>query len=223
MNTKKIKFTTGESVRVKDGFVDPDADLNMGGWQGRVQEIYKEHGTFMVHFDSITIQNIPSSYIERCEEEGYDWTSYGFDSDDLEITTSRDRRKDVESAIKKVVANFRYAHLGEEGRDMDKVLAGVDSDDALGILHAWENYLSENLTFPFVAEVSELLTPSRLKIGSKVKVRGISAIDDRYGVIARLQVGRKIVDHPFCDLEVPKASSPNHNPLQLYVVWYANQ
>jgi len=34
-----LVLKVGDSVRVKTGVLDPDLSLDIGGWQGRVQEV----------------------------------------------------------------------------------------------------------------------------------------------------------------------------------------
>jgi len=219
----KLSIKVGDSVRVIDGFFDEQTDHDLGGWQGRVQEIYEERGSALIHFDSITIEQMPSAYIQICEEDGCSWTEYGFGFEDLEIAEPRDRKSDVKKVEQAREGEFRYAHLGIEGRDIDQVLKDVAPDDLMGQFQAWENYLSENLTFPFVAEVEGMTRSRQVREGARVKVRGLDDIDDQYGIIAKVQLGRRILHHPLSDLEVVKTSSPNHDPLQTYALWFTHR
>ncbi len=75
--------------------------------------------------------------------------------------------------------------LGEEGRRIQQVLAGLDLDDDFEVLHAWEDYLTEKLTFPFEAVIAEFQEYGPLHQGDKVRVYGIADVDEHYGLIAR--------------------------------------
>ena len=191
--------------------------------RGRVKKFYAEAGTALVAFDSPTIRAMPPAYIERCEEEGYSWNEYGFELDSLDASTPRDAPSDVMAAIGDLSGQFRYAYLGEEGRAIDKILGDADLDDELEALEAWEKHLSQHLTFPFDAEVSELQERGPLRGGDRVQVHGFEMLDDRYGIIVKLRRGRSAYHFPLCDLEAVDSSSPNHDLVQLYAVWYANQ
>jgi hypothetical protein len=68
----------GDSVIVKSGVTDPDTGLDISGWQGRIAAIYTEATTQVeIHWDSITLKNMPESAIAFCEERGLDWQSWG--------------------------------------------------------------------------------------------------------------------------------------------------
>jgi hypothetical protein len=68
----------GDVVRVRDGFRHPDLDVGMSGWHGRVSEIYQDEGTALIAFDSLTLLDLPESFIEQFEEEGYSWNDFCF-------------------------------------------------------------------------------------------------------------------------------------------------
>ena len=74
----KEPLEVGDSVRVKDGYEDPDnPDWNIAGWQGRLIEIIEVNPPMiLVEWDSITLKNMPASIIEECEEEGLEWAEY---------------------------------------------------------------------------------------------------------------------------------------------------
>ena len=54
-------------------------------------------------------------------------------------------------------------------------------------------------------------------------VRGISEVDDLYGIIVRLRYGRRQYAFPLCDLEATDERSPNHRIVRDYAVWFANR
>ncbi len=130
------KFSVGDSVRFHLGVKDYDFDVDIGGWQGRVIQL-TEYATVMVAFDSITLRNMPGEYIETCEEDGLSWSEYGADPNELEVVPPRDTPADVETAIAELGARYAYSHLGEEGRDMNAVLAGVAPVDGMAAMKRW--------------------------------------------------------------------------------------
>lgn len=78
--------------------------------------------------------------------------------------------------------------------------------------------------FPFYAAVSEWQKPgSVLQVGQKVKVIGIVDLDEGYGVLVKVRKARSVYIFPLCDLEVLPDNSPNHHPVHLYAVWFANR
>lgn len=218
-----MNIKVGNTVCVRDGFIDEETNVDMSGWQGRVQEIYADEGAALIEFDSITVRNMPASYIENCEEHGYSWTEYGYSFEDLEVVTPRDRPGDVAEAVADQSSQFLYAHLGEEGRAIDKILHGVEPGNKLEMFDAWEDHLSRHLSFPFTAKVRELLTRGPLNVGDQVNVHSIELVDDLYGLIAKVRRNRQVYHHPLCDLDAADESSGNYELLHLYAVWYANR
>jgi hypothetical protein len=218
-----MTWKIGDAVRVKEGFIDAETDLEMSGWQGRITEFYPDVGTALIEFDSLTIKAMPSTYIRRCEEEGYSWNEYGFELEWLEAVAPRDSQPDVAAMIDDRSGEFRYAHLGEEGRAMEDILGDVEPDDEREAFQVWEEHLSNQLSFPFAAAVSEFQERGSLQVGDHVQVHGIETVDDSYGVIVQVRRRRQVSSFPLCDLKVLDPSSPNHDLVQLYAVWFANR
>jgi hypothetical protein len=113
--------------------------------------------------------------------------------------------------------------VGEEGQRIQQVLADVDADDEMATLEAWEDYLEENLTFPFAAEIDEWQEIGPLQAGDRVKVTGIGLVDDLYGIIVDVRHERRKYAFPLCDLAVVDEDSPNHQIVADYRVWFANR
>jgi hypothetical protein len=214
----------GDSVVVKPGVLDPDFGVDIGGWQGRISEIGpSRRDTVLIHWDSITLENMPTSIIRRSEEQGLDWACIGLERHEIELTNPRDTQQDVQRAIKALSAEHAWSFLGEEGQRIREVLAGVDVDDEMGALDAWEEYLEANLIFPFEAEVDEYQEKGPLQAGDRVKVTGIGLVDDLYGIIVDLRRGRRKYAFPLCDMVVVEEDSPNHQIVHDYRTWFANR
>lgn len=220
---ESVAFKAGDSVMVKAGIVDSDFGSGIGGWQGRIAEEPDAAGMILIAWDSITLQNMPDAVIEQCEEQGLDWTHMGLEAREVELTNPRDTEEDVARVINELSDKFAWSYLGEEGRRIGEVLAGVDRDDEMAALHAWEDHLTKHVVFPFEAEVSEYQDRGPLQAGDHVTVRGISGVDDLYGIIVRLRYGRRQYDFPLCDLEATDERSPNYQLVMDYAVWFANR
>ena len=220
------KFQIGETVRVKDGVKEVDMGFEMGGWYGRISELDPDKKIMLIAFDSLTLRQMSMDYIEKCEEEGMSWESYYLEYDDVLPAPARDSKAEVKAAVAELSAQAGWAFLGEEGREINAILADVDVDDEMGQLEAWYDHLARTLKFPFKTEVSEWQDPGSLTRGGDIlQVAALKSVDDLRGVLVRVKRKR---DHrtfvfPLCDLEVLDKSSPNHNPVQLYAVWFANR
>jgi len=216
-------FKVGDSVRVKPGVVDPDLGIEIGGWEGKIAEEPGQDNLVLISWDSVTLQNMPDSAIEQCEEQGLDWTRIYLETQEVELTTPRDTEEDVGQVVAELATKYAWSYLGEQGRRIQQVLTSVDPDDEMAGLEAWEEYLAENLTFPFEAEIDEWQERGPLQAGARVKVTGISLMDDLYGIIIDVRHERIKYAFPLCDLEVVDEDSPNHQIVKDYRVWFANR
>jgi len=220
-------FPIGQSVVVKPGAIDPDYGYDLTGWQGRVVENHyvdeKNNLCVTITWDSITLKQIPDGMIERCEEDGLDWSSMGLYASEVAPTSPRDEIHQVERVKANIEDAHQMDHLGEQGRRMQQVLNSADRKGEMGRFKAWEEYLKANLTFPFEAEVSELQERGPIRAGERVSVLGLEIVDDSYGIIVSIKTQRGRYDFPLCDLEALPDTSPNYRPLNDYVVWFANR
>ncbi|MBI4675942.1 MAG: nucleotidyl transferase AbiEii/AbiGii toxin family protein [Chloroflexi bacterium] len=143
MKTNEMDFKIGDCVRVRAGIQDPDWDQDLSGWQGRVSSIdHPKRGkpTVIIAWDSVTLRQMSATAIEKCEVDGLDWSEYGLDVDEIESAVCRDTPRDVERAKKEIAKQYRWVYLGDEGKRIQKILAGVDPDDVMRLLDCWEEY-----------------------------------------------------------------------------------
>lgn len=177
----------------------------------------------MITFDSLTLQNLPESYIEDCEEEGFSWNEYGYDLTDLIKTAPRDTLAESEKARREVhdslIDNFLY--LGAEGKEIRRLLLTVDPEGELDALGAWFEYLDQEIKFPFEAVVDEWMR-GPLRSGDKVRVHSLEDADEMYGIIVKLRRGRKQFHLPLCQLAAADKESPLYELIDLYRTWFAN-
>ena len=221
--TNATEFQIGDPIKIKEGVEEVETGLDMSGWRGRVKEIKPEDNLVLMAFDSITLKQLPADYLHDCAEKGYGWSEYYLYADDALPAQPRDTKADVEEAIAEIEDQLGWAYLGEEGRAINDVLGDALNGDRSEQLKAWEKYLRKSLSFPFQAVVTEWQRPdSPIGSGDRLRVLRIADISPTYGVLAQVRTHRKFI-FPFCDLEAADKNSPNHDPLQLYAVWYANR
>lgn len=213
------KYKVGDYVRFNDGEVDEDSGTNISGWQGRITEINEKYKTLGVALDSITLKQLSKYYLEACEEEGLGWSEYYIEWDSVTKVEPRDTREDVEAIVDELTALVGWSYLGEEGREINLILQGTDGE--MEQYKAWKVHILKTVKFPLLAEVSEWQRPSGvLQSGDQVKITGIDFIDDMHGLIASLQGGSAL---PLADLKATSSSSPYHDTIHLYAVWFANR
>jgi len=96
-----MKLQVGSPVVVKSDTVDPDFDIDIGGWQGRVMEI-DYGGTALIRWDSITLRAMSKYLLIRCENENLDWEWMTLNVTDFEHATARDSEADVSRIAKQL-------------------------------------------------------------------------------------------------------------------------
>lgn len=221
-----VSFGLGDSVRVKEGVEDSDyPDEEIGGWQGRIVEIPDEDPpTLLLEWDSVTLEEMPIEILKEAELEGLDWERYYVNADDVEAAEPRDTPQDVKQARETLYDRLRWVHLDEDVESyIRQVLTEVDSDDERAVLQAWQENLTERLSFPFEAEVAEYQDAGSFQVGDEVHVKNLLLLDSLYGLLAVLQRGRSTKHLPLADLEAVDEGSDNHEPLRAYRVWFANR
>ncbi|MHC5761493.1 calcium-binding protein [Nostoc sp.] len=219
----KIKLKIGNSVIVKPSVLDPDLGTDISGWQGRISQINPENNSICIDWDSITLKNIPSEVIFKCEEEGLDWSQIYLEPTDVELTQAKDTEKDVAAIIEEIEAKHRWSHLGEEGKRIQAVLVDVEPDDEIAAFETWSEHLKKVLSFPFKAKVAEFQETGQLRNDDQVTLEGITSVEDLYGILVKVKHERRGYDFPLCDLEATDSKSPNYGFLRDYVVWFANR
>lgn len=219
----KINLKEGDSVVVKPNVKDPDLNVNIGGWQGRVSEIREKDNLICIDWDSLTLKQIPGETVDQCEEEGLDWARMYLHPEEVERTSPRDSEDDVEEIIGLLENKHGWSYLGEEGKRIQAVLANAEHGGDWAAFEAWETHFEKVLRFPFEAEVSEWQKRGPLQAGDRVKVLGIEGSEDLYGLLVALRHKRRKYVFPLCNLEVLDKSSSNYQPVKDYAVWFANR
>jgi len=113
MKKNSTSLKTGDSVEVKEGTLCPDLeDLCIGKWQGRVSEIGEdEDGNVLIciRWDSITLKNMSSYFIDQSEEEGLDYTKMYLWPDEVELAECRDTEEDVAKIIEEISKSHSWS------------------------------------------------------------------------------------------------------------------
>lgn len=212
----------GDSVRVNAGIVDEDFGLDLIGWQGRVTEVDIKNSLVLIAWDSVTLRKLPKKYISDCEEGGYGWDTYYLRMTDVVLSDMQDIEEDAEVSRNELQAQFAWHHLGAVGREISRILDGIERDDEFEMFERWEEYFSATLTFPFKAEVTESQGRGPLRSGDILTVHGVESVEEMYGLIVKVKKERKTYYFPLCDLTPIDEKSSNYQPVRNYAIWFAN-
>ena len=220
-NPMPRKFQVGDTVRVKEGTIDPDFGFEIGGWHGQVTEI--DDDLVFIELDSITLSEIPDKYFTKCEIDGLDWKRIYLGLNDVEFSERRDTEEDLIAIQKQIELNHQWDDLGDSGKIVSEVLKNIDSFDEPKVLKAWEKYLNEKLSFPFDGKISQYQNKGPLQQGDKIRIHGILGYEAGYGIIVKLRFGRKGYDFPLCDIETLDKTSENEKIIDTYSEWFVNR
>jgi hypothetical protein len=118
MNRADLNFEVGDCVKVREGVGDPDSDVDISGWQGRVLEIAEDESgrpLILVAWDGYTLKEMPRSYLEQSEMEGLDWQRFLLLIEDIEHAQSRDTQRDVDEVVDEIYSRIGWYSLGKRG------------------------------------------------------------------------------------------------------------
>ncbi len=217
---KNKKFQINDTVKVKNGTVASDLGIDISGWHGQILEIVND--LVIINLDSIALSNISDQYIFQCEQKNLDWEKICLKSHEIQIAVRRDTEEDLRTIRKKIKAKHYWDYLGASGKIINQVLP-MESDDHLTAFNAWGKYLDQNLSLPFDAEISKHQNSGLLKQGDKITIHSITGNEDPYGVIAEIQLERRIYHFPLSDIESLDKSSLNSRLLDAYRNWFGNR
>ena len=212
----------GDIVKVKKGVLDPDFGNAIGGWQGEVSGV--DGDLVCVELDKITLSECPEKYIQRCEESGLDWEQIYLSVEDIEPAIPRITPA-VLNDIKEVIhLKHQWDYLGEStSKRIRKVLKDANIADEDDVMGAWEQYLSNQLSFPFNAEISEYQDRGPLQKGDKIRIHDLIGSDDHYGILVKLRLGKNVYHYPLCIIRVKDKKSSNYRMVNDYSIWFSNR
>ncbi len=94
------ELQVGDSVVVKTGKMDPDMGFDIGGWQGRIEDVYGDDKNILIQWDSITLQSMNYDMVCQCEIEGLDWERTVLGISETHKTAPRDTKSDTQKDVR---------------------------------------------------------------------------------------------------------------------------
>ena len=104
----------------------------------------------------------------------------------------------------------------------NQILKKAKSNNKDKILDTWFFYLSDELKFPYEAEVQLFSYSRNLKDSDIVKVLGVDNLIDMYGVLMKIKFERSTYFMPLEELIVKNKNSKNYKIIDAFLEWYAN-
>jgi hypothetical protein len=215
------KFQIGDTIKVKEGTIDPDFGFEIGGWHGQITEI--DDDQVCIELDSITLSETPDKYFTKCEIDDLNWKMIYLLLGEVELSERRDTEEDLIAIRKEIELNHEWDDLGDSGKIVSEVLKNINLSDNLAVLNAWENYLKEKLSFPLKAEISEYQDNGFLEPGDEIGVDSIMGNDESYGVIAKVIFETESYYSPIYDIQLLDSTTKNSKVLAAYKAWFENR
>ena len=90
---------------------------------------------------------------------------------------------------------------------------------------AYQNYLAQNLTFPFIVDRYEAIQPLKY-VGGDIQIIGVVTDLDYlglefYGVLCDAKRNKRTIQVPLADIHM-RADSPNQKLVEEYQDWFSN-
>ena len=214
-----MEISMGQCVKIKEGVYEENDHI--GGRQGRCTQILN-NDLIEISWDSITLLGLADNEIKQCEAQGLIWDKYHAMIQDLEMASERDSPEDVEKAYEYLSNQFYWSHLGTQGDRISNILNDVLQSSEASQIQRWYEYLKQKLMFSFEAQVIEhQLGP--IQCDDIVTVLSLLSPVSQEGLQVEISFKNKGYLFPLSDLEVSNQQSPNHEPIQDYVIWHANR
>ncbi len=238
---------TGDSVKVKQGILDPDFNkFDMSGWQGRITDIAPNNQPDLIEiaWDSITLKQLAQEFIENSIEDECAYSIMILGKEDVELIKPRDKKSDVEKQLEKLEANYGRRTFDEQERRIATILSKDDLSVTEETQKIYFDYLQKNIKKPVVLTGTEdfpweekyLLGGWSKKEYKKLKKTQASYtdkfefielsedIDEIYGIIAKVKraTDNKQFMLPVWDLKCIERSSKNYDLISDYSSWMTN-
>lgn len=222
----KAKFSVGSQVVVKQGTTDPDfTDIPLGGWVGTIRKVDAKSSPplYLIEWNKDTLDSIHPIIWKRCERDGLEFESMWLEENEIDFYQGRAVAIEQPTDI-----TPKPLSLYDQD-DRIKMIMGLTSDDPIPdveeeTLLTYQQYLIENLGFPFDAEYHEETADGF--IADHIQVLRLLDpeefdCDECYGLFCEASMGRRQATIPLYEVQVKKKDA-NYQLLSDYCYWFWN-
>ena len=214
-------FRVGDLVQVLSGVKDTEYhDLTLGGWVGKIIKVEEGQPTFyLIEWHKETLRQIHPVYKKRSECDGLVLEQMNLDATVLTRYLGGPIEPEPQTRIK-----TKPLSQGNQ-EDRVRMVMSLTKDDPLpnvtyACLVIYREYLEQNLKF--TSQVTVRRETRYGDFGENAQLIGMEdEVDESYGVICRVQLGRGIVEMPVVDL-IDADVKQNRRILQDYRYWFSN-
>lgn len=110
----QFHYQVGHFVIVKKGVRDPDYEIEIGGWKGKIYDIENADDPLLcIEWDYETQSNVPISIIKACEKDNLDYTKMSLFASDVEpvmLAEKKEKNKILLSTMTKEIYMLARIH-----------------------------------------------------------------------------------------------------------------
>lgn len=238
MSNKRLDLKIGNYAKVQKGVLEPEnAEYNIEDWQGKIigkATSIEDEPLFLIKWDSVTLKNMPEAFIIESIQEDLEFGEMYLEINELTNTKPRDEEQDAEQVLKEINKKYDYIQpivrdssdneLAKQEQRISEILKGINVKNESEVEEKWEEYLYNNLKFPFeVVVVDRNEDTEMLDNGDIVNVKKIEGTFDLYGIIVEIRKGRRKYQISLCELEVTDKYSDNYLKVDDYNMWFENR
>lgn len=212
-------FPINSVVRIKNNIAHPYIkDLDIQGWQGRVQDATREDRETIVYeieWDSLAMLQLPQGFIESTIDNDWDFQTVYIEKQHLEAAPPRDTKENAFAIYRTL--NHRYAwHFLPDAKQRQRLKKLLLFEPEQSDAKNWTYFFEKNLSYPFEAKTRGI---ADLRKGLKIKVLGLEYYDGQEGHIMSIFLNNRRFEHPLSDLKGVKSRGKIYQILEDYDVW----
>ena len=121
----QLHYQVGHCVIVRKGVKDPDYDIEIGGWKGKIYDIEDKNSTdplLSIEWDYKTQSKMPISIIKACEKDNLDYTKMSLFASDVEpvmLAEKKEKSKIILTTMTKDI--YMLARIHYDLFDKEKI------------------------------------------------------------------------------------------------------
>jgi dimeric dUTPase (all-alpha-NTP-PPase superfamily) len=211
-------FPIESAVKVKTNLSHKlDKKIKMKGWVGRVEEAFyneNEQAIYRVSFDSLTLQAMPKSLLQKAYNKKENLFMYDFLEHQLEATAERDTEDEAIATHRTLKVTTEWENM-VKGEDLILAKSILLADPTKDDEENWKDYLENCM--PFNAQGKGYF---KLKTNKEVTVKEIYGWNMDTGLTVLIQEEKskkKPYEYPLFDL-LPKENKME-KVVKLYEMW----
>ncbi len=214
---ENAKFKEGDSVKIGKNVIDEDSKLNLSGLIGRVEDVYYGYDdeiVYEVELDSISLNKLPTDFIEEMVGMEADFQNYELAESQLKKCKARDSKGAAQGAYRKNLHQYMWNYTDDATQKRLQTILLRRPD-----LLDWENwqiFLEKKLKFPIAVQSRGMM---EFRKGEKLKITRLAGFNEEVGIIVDVNYRNRPGNYPLFDLMPTAKNKPLRQIFNDYLVW----